>query len=961
MLQSDVLKTDEDCNKECVSKNGLSSDSGFPESDHNETKFAPEAAASDDGSWPCPRCTYLNYSKSSRCSMCNCQLAPEDDNLGNTLSSHEPVLIDEQPERNELESRNDSPLPSSSAALNNFQSLIEKDTTVSREQHNHSDSIACKSYDKEEAHNTELIESVANFADSKGICSSASDENEANQVPHIILSSNQKWSCPRCTFYNWPKSKVCVVCRAPPNWTSKKRNPSDGNNSDSFSKSRSPEIVSSDDGSGGSTISLSDTNSKQAKKGLKQKWHCICCSNENSWKSQKCAACGKKKVLSIPDEQLGRDVQKQSPPVTVNRKSGNKANSSRSREAVFTIEERMKRLNIRKKSPVDSKRKGFSGTAMDQSAKDICAFSYQKYFQSNNRFSISKLDWMFLQACWAVSAGAIEPVEAYIIAGGDKKRILTSCEANILDLPGVVERFNLMMIALLFKRTRIIEMLMSQEKLSSFSAPSKYPACVVSADLTNNILRTIANNFATKSAGFRCYFLQDNVQTYGLPAEIHNLPRIIQKQLMNEIVDQSVKRELEIENSVINWNREVAVKLKSKLRPLWNRTAGDCLLDAVLQATWGVFDTQNLLRKALADNLKATPVPPSVMTASQSNSSSMAHQNSLPSAGAMATNMTHNMENFPSQFQNSRSLYQRWREQEMRNAADAGFSLDAKQLEEEWHTLVRIAAQPGQPLEQLHIFVLAHILRRPIIVYGVKMVKSFRGEEISPAKFEGVYLPLLWEPSFCNRNPICLSYTPGHFSALVTLESSNDAQCHVCGSSGTITNDSNSPQHRCANGTPSHPHSHPHPAQPPQKFESPNYYLPLVDSDFAQLPVHFLLNSEAGQEDILLNQMLDCIVTPGGILVARFLANCSNGGIGGGVGGGGGAATNPPTHTSCTPPLAHPAPPSTTHPLVQTMNNLWLDRYRVLASTMNQSEDESGDELIDDNRRSRALLTTTIQ
>ena len=119
---------------------------------------------------------------------------------------------------------------------------------------------------------------------------------------------------------------------------------------------------------------------------------------------------------------------------------------------------------------------------------------------------------------------------------------------------------------------------------------------------------------------------------------------------------------------------------------------------------------------------------------------------------------------------------------------------------------------------------------------------------------------------------------------------------------------------------------------------------------------------QAGQEDILLNQMLDCIVTPGGILVARFLANCSNGGIGGGVGGGGGgAAPNPPTHTSCTPPLAHPAPPSTTHPLVQTMNNLWLDRYRVLASTMNQSEDESGDELIDDNRRSRALLTTTIQ
>ena len=82
-----------------------------------------------------------------------------------------------------------------------------------------------------------------------------------------------------------------------------------------------------------------------------------------------------------------------------------------------------------------------------------------------------------------------------------------------------------------------------------------------------------------------------------------------------------------------------------------------------------------------------------------------------------------------------RALYQRWREQEVRNASEAGFTLDNKQLEAEWCTLSKIAAQPGQPLEQLHIFVLAHILRRPIIVYGVKVVKSFRGEEISPAKY----------------------------------------------------------------------------------------------------------------------------------------------------------------------------------------------------------------------------------
>ena len=77
---------------------------------------------------------------------------------------------------------------------------------------------------------------------------------------------------------------------------------------------------------------------------------------------------------------------------------------------------------------------------------------------------------------------------------------------------------------------------------------------------------------------------------------------------------------------------------------------------------------------------------------------------------------------------------------------------------------------PGSSLEQIHIFAVAHILRRPIIVYGIKYVKSFRGENIGFARFQGVYLPLLWEQSFCWKNPICLGYTRGHFSALVPME-----------------------------------------------------------------------------------------------------------------------------------------------------------------------------------------------
>jgi len=57
------------------------------------------------------------------------------------------------------------------------------------------------------------------------------------------------------------------------------------------------------------------------------------------------------------------------------------------------------------------------------------------------------------------------------------------------------------------------------------------------------------------------------------------------------------------EEHVINWSLEMTDVLGSRLYALWNRTAGDCLLDSVLQASWGVMDRDNTLRRALADSL----------------------------------------------------------------------------------------------------------------------------------------------------------------------------------------------------------------------------------------------------------------------------------------------------------------------------------------------------------------------
>lgn len=86
--------------------------------------------------------------------------------------------------------------------------------------------------------------------------------------------------------------------------------------------------------------------------------------------------------------------------------------------------------------------------------------------------------------------------------------------------------------------------------------------------------------------------------------EIDDLPASTQEQLYSELLDRDAQKQLEGgEDAVINWSEEIRIRLGSRLFALWNRSAGDCLLDSVLQATWGVFDRDNSLRRAMSDTL----------------------------------------------------------------------------------------------------------------------------------------------------------------------------------------------------------------------------------------------------------------------------------------------------------------------------------------------------------------------
>ena len=86
---------------------------------------------------------------------------------------------------------------------------------------------------------------------------------------------------------------------------------------------------------------------------------------------------------------------------------------------------------------------------------------------------------------------------------------------------------------------------------------------------------------------------------------------------------------------------------------------------------------------------------------------------------------------------------------------------------------------------------------------------------LCPCVLPGIYLPLLWEASFCWKTPVALAYTRGHFSALISIASDD-----------TITSSptwSNRKAHDCH-----------------------VTYLPLVDSEGKSLPLHFLSEQEVG-------------------------------------------------------------------------------------------------------------------
>uniref|UniRef100_A0A3Q2DEN3 ubiquitinyl hydrolase 1 n=1 Tax=Cyprinodon variegatus TaxID=28743 RepID=A0A3Q2DEN3_CYPVA len=211
-----------------------------------------------------------------------------------------------------------------------------------------------------------------------------------------------------------------------------------------------------------------------------------------------------------------------------------------------------------------------------------------------------------------------------------------------------------------------------------------------------------------------------------------------------DLIEQSMMVALENAGR-LNWWTKVVPNCQSLL-PLATSGDGNCLLHAASLGMWGFHDRDLMLRKSLY------------------------------------ALMDHGLER--------EALKRRWRWQQTQQNKESGLVYTEEEWQKEWNELLKLASSEPrihystngtngaesseepvyESLEEFHVFVLAHVLRRPIVVVADTMLRDSGGEAFAPIPFGGIYLPLEVPAAKCHRSPLVLAYDQAHFSALVSME-----------------------------------------------------------------------------------------------------------------------------------------------------------------------------------------------
>lgn len=259
--------------------------------------------------------------------------------------------------------------------------------------------------------------------------------------------------------------------------------------------------------------------------------------------------------------------------------------------------------------------------------------------------------------------------------------------------------------------------------MAAESNPLKRSISFSNMDSVSKICQSIAKDKRDGPEQAVCYFDVFTAFSFLLPMSslTRESPEFCTHVLYG-IQDLGMQRRLE-EEGTINWTPKCL-----QLNCLRTKGDGNCLMHAASLAMWGIHDNHLILRNAVYDAMKG---------------------------GTRST------------------LHRRWAQTRQQEMHQFGASLEKHQKEAEWIRVVEMCNPMGyqgrmESLEEFHIFVLANVLRRPVIVYGLPKVRSHAsGGTLAPCRIPGIYLPLLWTPDCVAKNPICLGYAGSHFTALI--------------------------------------------------------------------------------------------------------------------------------------------------------------------------------------------------
>ena len=341
----------------------------------------------------------------------------------------------------------------------------------------------------------------------------------------------------------------------------------------------------------------------------------------------------------------------------------------------------------------------------------------------------------------------------------------------------------------------------------------------ISADVADEIRKTVTNGLTPDpSTGLQVLDASLAASTFVLPDTSHYSPSFrafIRKDFLqtDHLMDLTSGA-----YPVLNWSPEFA-----HLTPIQTTGDGNCLLNGISLCMFGVHDRDLSLRAAL--HLALSSPQPALAA--------------LRARWALA----HAPQGVPQDVADSAwaaVVEQSSLQPVSQSASPLTSSMRASILSASFNS--SLTAQPSggggivryEFLEAFHVFVLANLIRRPIIVYAEPHLRDLLTGKVTVVleetdRIDGVYLPLLHPPEKCLKNPLALTFAAAHFAGLVAQQPAQ--------ADGVV---------------------------PDTRLDVSQALFPLENSQRDRLPVHYLSPEEKAQGFSFLQSWLNLRNTPSG-------------------------------------------------------------------------------------------------